>query len=181
MKCLSAIFSNQGAKALIIALGLSVAATGCAEERPAVNPVVTMQLDSASLDKGRVVLVSVLENKGREYFTFLPWGTPFEPQVTRGFMVVKAKTKEGLVELPYQGILIKRAPAQPSDYVELGVGQTYSSKADITESYIFCRGRPYILQYQGVLSTPDFTRYSTPEVVLEFTAGDSFAVCDSKN
>ena len=142
------------------------------------EPAITLQVDSQQLKVGRVVIHSKLENKGTSALTFLSWGTPFESIVSSPFLMVQTVVADEFQSVAYAGILIKRAPPQSADYIEVAAGQTTSNKLVITESYTFCRDRDYIMLYTGPLFKTDNSEIIVTRVTEKFSTGKSFPPCN---
>lgn len=150
---------------------------GCSAEEIMADPSISIEVDSEQLEEGKVILHSTFDNQGPRSVTFLPWGTPFESMLTSPFLIINTQIADDLLPVPYEGIMIKRAPPQDKDYITVDSGQTHSNSLDITKSYSFCRGLPYMITYMGPLLTLDNTKIKITTATAKFITGDSFPLC----
>ncbi len=155
---------------------------GCSAQQSKAEPSISITVDAEMLEQGQVVINSVFDNPGPDAVTFLPWGTPFESMLSSPFLVISKQVSDELLTVPYEGIMIKRAPPQNHDYLTVNSRQMVSSRLDITKSYRFCRGLPYIISYAGPLLTLDDyktnSKISIAKATAKFSTGDSFPLCD---
>lgn len=108
-------------------------------------------LSSISTDKTVYVigepiyLNMVVLNRGKKKFTFLPWKTPIENSFTGSCMDVVHNDEN----VPYKGILVKRMPPTPEDYITLGTGDTSKGKVNLLEGYDLNKRGVYHIRFNG--------------------------------
>lgn len=72
-----------------------------------------------------------LSNDTDSAIKILPWGTPLEQPMTADlFIVTRAKDV-----VPYGGIVVKRRPPEPDDYMTFAAGEKREMIVDISEAY----------------------------------------------
>ena len=99
----------------------------------------------ASLDSGLVVpVVFNLTNASLDGLYVLKWFTPLEGIAGDIFRVERDD-----LEVPYRGILVKRGPPMPEDYVWLEAGESVSADVDLAESYDFAQAGQYTIQFRS--------------------------------
>ncbi len=162
---------------VVVLLALLLTFFGCSASEEVPRLEVLMEVDSSMLIEGRVVLNSTIHNRGLGTLVFLPWGSPFESSVTAPFLKVKVRKVNGLYDVPYEGMLVKRRAPQAEDFLELEAGSSYKRSLDITKSYTFCPGQTYILEYQGPLYSLDFTELLVSGEIVEFSTHEAFPPC----
>ncbi len=87
-----------------------------------------------------------LGNPTDEKVSVLKWHTPLEG-LRNNYLRV---TRDG-VEVPYAGMMLKRAPPDASDYVTLAPGESATGTVDLTEAYDFQQPGHYRIEFTGEL------------------------------
>ena len=140
---------------------------------------ISIELDPQQLERGHVVISTTLKNTSTDRLIFLPWGTPFETKVTAPFLKIHHRTADEPGDVPYVGMMLKRAAPVADDYINLGPGRSIKNRLDITESYRFCENRSYVLIYSGPLFQNDFSEITFSPPTIEFETGQAFSACTS--
>lgn len=140
---------------------------------------ISIELDPQQLERGHVVITATLKNTSTDPLTFLPWGTPFESKVTAPFLEIYSEAPNEEGNVPYIGMMLKRAAPVADDYINLGPGRSIKNRLDVTESYRFCKDRSYMMTYAGPLFQHDFSELPFSPLTIEFEAGEAFSPCAS--
>jgi hypothetical protein len=137
--------------------------------------VLDLSIDQVSLASGEFVLLANLNNTSAKEVSFLPWANPFEANVTADFLTI-IDLNTG-VELTYHGIMVKRMPPKPSDYLTVGSQQTIENSVDITTSYKFCAQQRLSVTFIGVLNGLDSKPLEVEANGLKAQLPDAFPAC----
>lgn len=103
-----------------------------------------------------VKLNLTLSNLTKETQDVLKWQTPFEGFRSKMFRV----TRDGL-DIPYQGIRVRRSSPSKSDYMSLGAGESISIEVELSQAYDLSQPGNYEVQFISSLS------YGTQFVEIE--------------
>ncbi|MFT6098980.1 MAG: hypothetical protein ACJAYF_001523 [Arenicella sp.] len=144
-------------------------------ENPSSKLVLDLSIDQVSLASGKFVLLANLNNTSAKEVSFLPWANPFEENVTADFLTI-IDLNAG-VELTYLGIMVKRLPPKPSDYLTVGPQQAIENSVDLTTSYKFCAQQMLDVTFTGVLNGLEFQPLEVEVNGLKALLSDAFPAC----
>lgn len=134
-----------------------------------------LSIDQASLASGKFILRANLNNTSAKVVSFLPWANPFEANVTADFLTI-IDLDTG-VELRYRGIMVKRMPPKPSDYLTVSPQQSIENQVDLTSSYNFCAKQRLKVTFIGGLYGRHFQLLEVDVNSLEVLLVDNFPAC----
>jgi hypothetical protein len=144
-------------------------------ENPSSKLVLDLSIDQVSLASGKFVLLANLNNTSAKEVSFLPWANPFEENVTADFLTI-IDLNTG-VELTYRGIMVKRLPPKPWDYLTVGPQQAIENSVDLTTSYKFCAQQMLDVTFTGVLNGLEFQPLEVEVNGLKALLSDAFPAC----
>ena len=78
---------------------------------------------------------------------FIKWQTPLEERITGPIFKITFENEE----LPYQGIMVKRAEPTAADSVTLAPGESATNSVALTPSYAFDKAGTYEIKFLGRL------------------------------
>src|SRR4051812_15062190 len=108
-------------------------------------PALLAQLCPVSPIEGTTVVRFELVNQGELDLFVLKQGTPLEGLLT-DCLVVEAESK---ARVPYDGVLLVRRAAGPSEYICLKVGESVSNEVDVSDSYGLTVPGRYTVSFAG--------------------------------
>lgn len=133
-----------------------------------------MEVGSAELLAGQVVLNSTLINNTQEAISFLPWNTPLESNITGRFLDIK--DSQGRV-VPYQGIMLKRRAPIVDDYIQIGPSTQLKGRLNLTKSYSFCAENKYTIEFTRRLYQEDGRTIELQSEPTNFVTNLTFPQC----
>jgi hypothetical protein len=136
-----------------ILLGINISLSSCSEPAAQASDqsegVLQLEItvNRQALSESRVQIDATLTNGLAHSISFWTWNTPFSKQITgRVFKVEKrvnglkfggSDVDSDYTLVPYTGIMLKRGPPSPHDYLTLEPGQQIRNSLDITADYGF--------------------------------------------
>lgn len=94
-----------------------------------------------------VSVVFTVKNNTDTVSKFIKWQTPLEERITGPIFKITFEDEE----LPYQGIMVKRAEPTAADSVTLAPGESATNSVALTPSYTFDKAGTYEIKFLGRL------------------------------
>ena len=91
-----------------------------------------------------IKLSMTIQNTGKKAYTFLPWGTPLENELTGDCLEVKHNG----VAVQYSGIMVKRMPPTEKDYITIKANETSSGTVNLLDGYKLDKKGAYTIQFR---------------------------------
>jgi len=145
-----------------------------ASSEPVDSINLVLSIDQNKLLEGQVYVNSQLHNGTVNEISFLRWNTPLASSIDGAIFSIAKKNDGELTAVDYQGIMIKRLPPRESDYLTVSSGKNVDGFLDITNSYKFCAGAEYIIEFEGVFISPnnELAKFTSNSPSFTYTAGD---------
>lgn len=91
-----------------------------------------------------IKLSMTIQNIGKKAYTFLPWGTPLENELTGDCLEVKHNGEA----VQYSGIMVKRMPPTEKDYITIKTNETSSGTVNLLDGYKLDAKGTYTIQFR---------------------------------
>ncbi len=124
--------------------------------------LISLSIDERELNLGQVVVVAEVKNISSETIRLFTYNTPIDSSVLGRIFDVRYGSKNDQ-KLTYVGLMAKRLPPTPEDYVEILPDQIASGTFNITSSYKFCGNTRYLITFTRGL-------YDDSEVPVVYSA-----------
>lgn len=133
-------------------------------------PVATMRALNPEVSVGEAIEIEFsVENTAGPQVSLLPWGSPMESELTGpAFNIVRIGSDGQSTDVPYGGLMIRRAPPTDSDYVVLPTGVRLVNTLSLDQSYSLSEPGTYQISFAplGLSSANVFTMGET-EVYMQ--------------
>lgn len=172
-----AVLSNIAAFRLLLMLSTALLMTACeaaqlSQDRPDIE--FNCHVDQALLVEARVILQCSVTSTLANPITILPWNTPLESRLLGAYFTVYTDKGDSL---PYQGLMVKRAAPEESDYLVISPNEPLNNQIELTQAYRFCAATQYTIEYHAQQTTPSGHVLKLMMNPLQFIATPNFAIC----
>ena len=112
-------------------------------------PMATMATLLPEVGSDQVVEIEFsVQNATGRAVKLLPWGTPMESRLSGpSFRVTRLEPDGQSIDVPYLGMMIRRAAPKESDYILLPPGETLTNKLKLDDAYSLSTPGSYTIEY----------------------------------